>query len=432
MALGGGNYVSQNKVLPGSYINVVSAEAASSELSDRGIVAIPLQLKWGKEGEVIGLTSNEFKDNCFKLFGYDYTHAEMKPLREVYKNAIKAYIYKLGTGVKASCTYCDAKYAGARGNSINIVISVNVDDATKSDVKTYVDTVLVDSQTVLTSGKTDVLVDNDWVVWKDNVALTATAGTALTTGANATVTGTDHTTALAALESVAFNVLASDTSDDTTKGLYAAYTKRMRDELGIKFQCVLHKYATADHEGIISVENNTTTECVYWVAGAVAGVAINKSLTNKLYDGEYAITTVYTQTQLEDAIKAGKFIMHKVGDGVRILKDINTLITITANKGNIFKDNQTVRIIDQIANDVATLFNTKYLGVVPNDAAGRTSFWVDVVKHHNELQSIRAIENFEDKDITVSQGSTKQSIVVTDAVTPINSMTQLYMTCVVQ
>ncbi|HBF6506491.1 TPA: phage tail protein, partial [Clostridioides difficile] len=47
MALGGGTFVTQNKVLPGSYINFVSATRATSSLSDRGIVAMPLELDWG-------------------------------------------------------------------------------------------------------------------------------------------------------------------------------------------------------------------------------------------------------------------------------------------------------------------------------------------------------------------------------------------------
>ncbi|MPN08479.1 hypothetical protein SDC9_155761 [bioreactor metagenome] len=270
------------------------------------------------------------------------------------------------------------------------------------------------------------------VVWKSAVAFTVTAGTALTGGADATVTGANHSTALAALESVSFNVLVSDTSDSTTKGLYYNYTKRMRDELGIKFQCVLHQYTTADYEGVASVENNTGTECVYWVAGVLAGCAINKSLTNKLYNGEYTIDTVYTQSQLEAAIQVGKFLFHKVGDSVRVLKDINTLVTTTADKGSIFKDNQTIRVIDQIANDIATLFNTKYLGVVPNDASGRISLWADIVKHHEQLEEIRAIENFDDSSVVVAQGDTKQSVVVNDVVTIVNSMVQLYMTCIVQ
>ena len=130
----------------------------------------------------------------------------------------------------------------------------------------------------MTSGKTNALADNDFVVWKDDVALSNTAGTALTSGSNASVIGSDHSDALGALESYGFNVLICDSSDSTTKGLYFNFTKRMRDEIGVKFQCVIHKYTTADYEGVVSVENNTGTEMVYWVGGALAGCAINKSL----------------------------------------------------------------------------------------------------------------------------------------------------------
>jgi len=432
MALGGGTFVTQNKILPGSYINVISAASASAELSDRGIVAVPLDLKWGQEGAVITVEKGDFQKNCFKLFGYSYTDDEMKPLREIFMNAVKVFVYRLGTGVKAQNTFGTAKHAGTRGNAIQVVIATNVDDATKSDVKTFVGGQLVDSQTVLTTGKTDALADNDFVVWKAAVALANTAGTAMTGGEDATVVGANHSTALGALEAYAFNVLICDSDDNTTKGLYFNFTKRMRDEIGVKFQCVIHKYTTADYEGVVSVENNTGTEMVYWVGGALAGCAINKSLTNKQYNGEYTVNVTYTQTELEAALLAGKFIFHAVGDSVRVLEDINCLVTTTADKGDIFKDNQTIRVVDQIANDIATLFNTKYLGVVPNDAAGRISLWADIVKHHEQLQTIRAIEDFSDADVSVSQGNTKKSVVVNDVVTVVNTMTQLYMTCIVQ
>ena len=156
MALGGGTFVTQNKILPGSYINVISAASASAELSDRGIVAVPLDLKWGQEGSVITVEKGDFQKNCFKLFGYSYTDDEMKPLREIFMNAVKVFVYRLGTGVKAQNTFGTAKHAGSRGNSIKVVISTNVDDPTKSDVKTFVGSQLVDSQTVLTAGKTNI------------------------------------------------------------------------------------------------------------------------------------------------------------------------------------------------------------------------------------------------------------------------------------
>ncbi len=111
-----------------------------------------------------------------------------------------------------------------------------------------------------------------------------------------------------------------------------------------------------------------------------------------------------------------------------MLEDRNTLTTINEQLGEVFRDNQTVRVTDQIANDIAVLFNTKYLGTVPNDSAGRVSLWTDIVKHHEQLKNIRAIENFSDSDVTVTQGETKKSVAVNDAVTVVNAMSKLYMT----
>ena len=46
MALGGGTFVTQNKELPGAYINFISAASASATLSERGIATMPLELDW--------------------------------------------------------------------------------------------------------------------------------------------------------------------------------------------------------------------------------------------------------------------------------------------------------------------------------------------------------------------------------------------------
>ncbi len=91
-----------------------------------------------------------------------------------------------------------------------------------------------------------------------------------------------------------------------------------------------------------------------------------------------------------------------------------------------------MRVLDQIANDIALLFAQKYLGKVPNDAAGRISLWNDIVKHHQELQTIRAIENFSPENVQVERGDTKKAVLVTDYVTPVNAMEQLYMTVYVE
>ena len=432
MALGGGIWTSQNKVLPGSYINFVSAAKATANLGDRGVAAIPLFLSWGPDATVLTVTAEEFQKDSLRIFGYAYTDDAMKGLRDLFIYAKTALIYRANNnGSKADNTYCTAKYKGTRGNQIKTVILSSAASG-KFDVETYFAGVLVDVQKEATT--TDDLAANDYVDWKTTVTLAATSGVDCSGGTDGSATGTDYQNFLDKTEAFSFNILtlpvsAATDSDGSLRGLFANYTKRMRDERGVKFQCVLHQYTTADHEGIISVENSA--DLCYWVAGAEAGCAVNKSLSNAVYNGEYSVSTAYTQAQLEAALAAGKFIFHKVGDSVRVLEDINSLTTTSVEKGEDFKSNQTIRVLDQIGNDIANLFNTKYLGKYPNDDAGRISLWNDVVKHHQELERLRAIEDFLPANVTVEKGESKKAVVITDYVTPVNCMTQLYMTVIV-
>lgn len=435
MALGGGTFITQNKELPGAYLNFVSAASANAALSDRGIATMPLELDWGVDGEVFEVTSGNFQKNSRKLFGYDYTHDKLKGLRDLFLNTQTLYAYKLTSGgTKAENDFAEALYSGIRGNDIKIVIQKNIDEETMFDVKTVLDTAIVDEQTVKAASD---LVANDYVKFKQSATLAVTAATPLTGGTNGTVDGTAYQTYLDKIESYTYNTMGVVVTDDTTKGLFASFVKRLREEMGIKFQLVLYNYAKADYYGTISVKNRTTEEgwseasLVYWVTGVCAGCAVHRSNQNKKYDGTFIVEVGDTQAELKKAIKTGEFTLHKVGSEIRVLEDINTMVTTSDTEGDIFKDNQTVRVMDQIANDIAVLFRTKYLGIVPNDAAGRVSLWSDLVAHHRQLEQIRAIENFSNSDIVVEQGDSKKSVVVHDFVTVVNAMSKLYMTITV-
>ena len=434
MALGGGTFVTQNKTLPGAYINFVSAAAASAALSDRGIATMPLELDWGKEGEVFEVTNGDFQKNSMEIFGYEYTNDKLKGLRDLFLGARTLYAYRLnGGGTKASNTYAEALYGGTRGNDLKIVIQKNADNDELFDVTTILGTSEVDVQTVAAAS---ALVPNKYVKFKTEADLAVTASTPLTGGTNKTVDGTAYQAYLDKIEAYTYNTMGVVVTDDTTKNLFVSFVKRLRDEMGIKFQLVLHN-KEADYYGVINVKNSVTDSTfgaaalVYWVTGAEAGCEVNRSCQNKVYDGEFDVNVDYTQNELIAAIGAGEFVLHKVGTDIRVLSDINSMTTTSDTQGDIFKDNQTIRVMDQIANDIAVLFNTKYLGVVPNDAAGRISLWSDIVKHHQQLNDIRAIEDFADSDVVVEQGDTKKSVVVTDAVTVVNAMDKLYMTVTV-
>lgn len=343
--LGGGTFVTRDKVLPGSYINFVNSASVNSALGERGIVAIALPLGF-KAGKVLEITATDFALDAKTCTGVEYTDAKVVALREIFKHASKAYVYDLGT---------DGKVADA----------------------------------------------------------------------------------ILALEAYEFNVICAYTDVEADVQAYIAAVKNWRDSYGKKCQLVVYNQEKPDYEGIINVVSTVSDgtpeyALVAWVAGAEAGCKINASCTNMVYDGEYEIALDKNQSALESCITAGEFAFHLVYGEVRVLEDINSFTTTTATKGEDFKSNQTIRVIDQIANDIAKLFNTKYLGRIPNNESGRVSLWGDIVKHHRELETMEAIEEFDSSLLTVAQGETKKSVVVNDVVTVMNCMAQLYMTIVIQ
>lgn len=343
--LGGGTFITQSEILPGAYINFVSSTKANSAVGERGIVAIALPLN-KDAGKVIEIDRADFIKNAEVILGKAYESTDLAPLREIFCNANRVYIYDLGE-------------------------SGSVADA------------------------------------------------------------------ISALEAYEFNILVAYTDESSDAATYISAVKEWRDELGKKCQVVVYNQEAPDYEGVINVvstidDAEVPHALVAWVAGAEAGCKINESCTNKAYNGEYNIVIDKTQKQLEQCITNGQIAFHLVYGEIRMLEDINSLKTTTLQKGEDFKYNQTIRVIDQIANDIARLFNTKYLGKIPNTASGRVSLWGDIVAHHRDLEAVGAIENFSSTNLVVNQGANKKSVVINDLVTVTNAMAQLYMTIVVQ
>lgn len=110
------------------------------------------------------------------------------------------------------------------------------------------------------------------------------------------------------------------------KKLFVNFTKRMREEEGVKFVTVLHDYPAADHEGVISV--GTAAELVYWTAGASAGAEVNESLTNTAYDGEYEVDAKLKKSDYIKRIRKGQFLFYEEDGTLRVLRDINSFTSI--------------------------------------------------------------------------------------------------------
>ena len=433
MALGGGVFLSENKTLPGAYINFVSAANASAGLSDRGTATLPLSLDWGGEGVMFTLEAADFYRDSLKVFGCPYTDEKLRAVREVFRNAKTVHFFRLNEGgAKAENAFARAKYPGEAGNLLRIVIKeseAGEGGGALYDVSTYLGSTLVDTQEAAASASE--LRDNGFVEWKAGASLLETAQTPLTGGTNGAMTDAAYGRYLDAAESVSFNVMGCTSDSRTVKELFAGFTRRMRDEAGKKFQCVVHDLL-CDCEGVVSVKNTVKDgeawALVPWVTGLSAGSGVNRSSDNRVYDGEYSVNAEYTQAELSAGIEEGSFMFHMSDGEVCVLRDINTFVSVTDEKSRDFSDNQVMRVLDQIANDIAVIFAKKYLGKVSNDKSGRISLWNDIVKHHRELERIRAIEDFDSEDVTVERGETKKSVAVTDRICPVCAMSQLYMT----
>ncbi|MCD8159405.1 MAG: phage tail sheath family protein [Clostridiales bacterium] len=428
MAAGGGTFTANNKVLPEAYINFISKARALGTVGERGTAVLLYVTGWGNS-ELISISAEDFQKNCLSLLGFDYTADKILPLREIFAGGaseILLYTGDTGTAASASANSLTVKAvkAGSRGNSIIIVISVDADDESLFVIKTYMDGSLVDSQTV---ESTEDFETNDFI--SISGTLSENAGISLSGGADIEPSGSTYSTFLGLVEAENFTTVMYNGTDSTTKALFAAFVKRLRDEEGYKVTCVLYNY-DGDYEGIINV--TTAAELVYFTAGATAGADINESLTNMAYSGEYDISVSYTKSQLKAAIANGEFVYYNDLGTLRVLKDINSLVTVTTDKNSDFQNNQVIRVLDGIGNDVAKIFNNYYLGKVQNDTLGRDIFRSEVIEYCGKLQSMRAIDEFSSDDVTVYKGDEKGDVVVNFYVEPVSAMEKLYMTCIVE
>lgn len=249
---------------------------------------------------------------------------------------------------------------------------------------------------------------------------------------------------LTALESYEFNVIVTASTTDTEVNAIIAKVKDWRDNIGKKVQVVYHAdsgVVNANHIGAVCVatkaivaegSSHTAASPVYWVAGAMAGCPIYKSCTNMLYDGDLTLDVAHSQAELQDYIDNGQIAFHLVYGDVRLLEDVNTLKDVSDKQSEDFKYNQTIRVIDQIANDISYLFCTKYLGRIQNTASGRVSLWSDIVSHHKKLETMGAIENFKSENVVVQLGDSLRSVVVQDSISIVGTMSQLFMTVVLE
>lgn len=443
--MAGGTWTSQNKVLPGVYINVKSQGSITANVGDRGTVAIAEPLSWGPAEVVQTIIPGE---DVRPYIGYDITSPKALFLREMMKGSdttagpTRILLYRpAGTGgAEAAATVgaltVTALYEGVRGNDITIIVQEQVDKEGTYDVSTVIDGSVVDEQSV-----TDIsqLAANDWVKFSGTgTTFTETAGQALSGGVDPTVAATDYSTFLTAIEPYQFDILVYDGTDTTVIQAIAQFVERISNNVGQKCQAVMagETAANSNSEFVIAVNNGvklddgtaiTAQQATWWVGGAEAGALYYQSLTYSQYPHAVEANPKLTDAQAAEAIQAGYLCFIDTFDTVKVCTDINSLTTFTLDKGQEFSKNRVMRVLMQFCNDVYEYFSNYFIGKVDNNDAGRNLLKGWIVGYLNDMQANNGIQNFNAEDVSVEPGNSIDAVRVNVGIQPVDSIEKIYM-----
>lgn len=440
--MAGGTWSSQNKVLPGVYIRFATGTPLGLTIGDRGVVTICEPMSWGPVGQVQTI---EATTNMVPYTGYDITASQNRFLQEIFKGSnrtsapttVLLYRPTASGAAQAKATITNltatALYPGARGNDITIVVTAQTEPEESFLVSTVVDETIVDQQT---GAQVSDLVANDWVTFSGSGALNATTGTALTGGLDGTVESAAYSTYLTAIEPYKFDVMIYDGNDSTVLTALQSFIIRVNDDTGKYCQLCAAQMTNPDTRYIINVNSSATLsdgteltpqQVTWWVGGASAGAMYNQSLTFASYPGAVA-TDMLTDSQFIAELQDGNFVLFADDGVVKVMQDINSLVSFTEDIGQVYQKNRIIRLVSTIANDVYQQFSANFIGVVNNNEAGRARFKTAIVGYLEDIQANQGIQNFTSDDVEVLPGTAIDAIVVNVAIQAVDSVEKIYMT----
>ncbi len=440
----GGTWSTQNKVRPGVYIRFRSKEAVRLTVGQRGTVALCVPLTWGPVNQVQELDSTV---NFATFTGYDISDKENILFQQLLKGTnrtaapTRMLLYRPeGKGAaKASAAIgaltATAKYPGSRGNGLTLAAAAQEGEEERFTVSLYLDGALVWQQS---AACVEDLADNDWADFSGTGALTAGAGTPFTGGADGAVEGTDYTAFSKALAPYRFDVLLYDGDDGTVQQAMAAFVKDLAENHGRYCQLVVAGAETAfDSPYVVNLTSGVTLsdgtaltpgQAAWWLAGALAGAGFNQSLTAATYPDAVSVNPLLTDSQIEQGLARGEFLLNADQGTVRVEQDINTLVTISQEMGASGRKNRVVRLWAAMANDIYDQFVRSFLGVVHNNDQGRSRLKAAILGYLLQLQAADGIQNLEPDDVEVLPGSEADSVTVNLAIQSVDSVEKIYMT----
>lgn len=438
---GGVFKMSQPKVRPGTYVNVVNGRQPTAVGSSRGVAVLPLiGYDWGPRGKWI-VVSAESPDGHLAEFGrsvYDEDHSGMRMLQLMLMGAMTVYVYIPDGGKAANkdvnlgsdVMKVDAKYKGSLGNRIKLVSVAN--PVGGFDVSVILD----GSEVELFEGveKVEDLVGRSaYVEFSGTGTLEEFASQTLEGGTDEVEGNEGVSDFLDKAEKVRFNCMCFPTEEASLQTALLTKIRYIRESIGWKCQAVAPNFA-ADYEGIINLVNSfvygerelTVAEACAWLAGMTAGADYVSTLTYAAVPNATSVVGEMNNEASIEAIKAGKTFFTVNESGNVILEyDINSRVSMDADVPQDIRKNRPLRVYDTFANDLLITF-------VPGKFDNNKSGWIVMeglgrVMLQN-YEDDGAITNVDlDLDFLVDQGkSVGDSVYITVGLQAVDSTDKFY------
>lgn len=178
--------------------------------------------------------------------------------------------------------------------------------------------------------------------------------------------------AIAAIGSRKYNWIGLAEGTATEQADLVAYVKEQ--EVAKKsIKAVVYKATAPDSQHIVNFTNDsiaykdgttlTGEKFVARLLGVLAGLPLTRSAT---YYAFADVASVVEPTDLNTAIGNGEFVLFNDDDVVRVARAVNSLTTLSPTVSEDFKKIIVVETIDQIRDDISTVFKNDYLGKYKN------------------------------------------------------------------
>lgn len=486
--MAGGTWRIQNKVRPGVYINVKGdGKPVLTTPLGRLLMFQNKPLGWGKKG-IIELTATS---DFTALTGHKNTDEVLAPVYEALKDAETVLLLNdfdggaKSTSTKEGVYTINAKYEGEQGNNISVSFAPSPlgDSAKTQDITVttlfgtkQVDQVkitlpLANKEAITAAELTDekqLEVHNDYVditfgtnpadVTKElkgngeyplytaifNGLTQAAANVSLAGGSNGTNKVVDDMNDYLENEFYAVATTAGWDESSNIHKLLVEEIKLLRENVGIKVRGVVPNATGVvyNYEGVSTVLNGyvlndgtviTPNIATARFAGMSASATPDQALTYTQLDDAAEAKPKLNNDKTIEALNAGQIVFTtRSGERVVIEQDINSLTKFTSIKPKDFSKNRIIRTLDEICTNTTQTFETSFLGKVSNNEAGRNVFKANRIGYLTGLQNQNMIRDFENSDLTLSQGDEKDAVLMELYVTPVDAMEKLYVNLIVR